>query len=97
MYKDLNFIIKYVFCVLVIICSVFLIELNMILVEFLVLFLDIDKWILLNNMLIFFMKVDEFNDGVVVGWGVIILVLLIVMFFVIVMGCLFWYIWINCR
>lgn len=77
--------------------SVFFIELNMILVEFLVLFLDIDKWILLNNMLIFFMKVDEFNDGVVVGWGVIILVLLIVMFFVIVMGCLFWYIWINCR
>lgn len=72
--------------------SVFFIELNMILVEFLVLFLDIDKWILLNNMLIFFMKVDEFNDGVVVGWGVIILVLLIVMFFVIVMGCLFWYI-----
>lgn len=77
--------------------GVFFIELNMILVEFLVLFLDIDKWILLNNMLIFFMKVDEFNDGVVVGWGVIILVLLIVMFFVIVMGCLFWYIWINCR
>lgn len=77
--------------------SVFFIELNMILVEFLVLFLDIDKWILLNNMLIFFMKVDKFNDGVVVGWGVIILVLLIVMFFVIVMGCLFWYIWINCR
>lgn len=77
--------------------SVFFIELNMILVEFLVLLLDIDKWILLNNMLIFFMKVDEFNDGVVVGWGVIILVLLIVMFFVIVMGCLFWYIWINCR
>lgn len=77
--------------------SVFFIELNMILVEFLVLFLDIDKWILLNNMLIFFMKVDEFNDGVVVGWGVIILVLLIVMFFVIVMGCLFGYIWINCR
>lgn len=77
--------------------SFFFIELNMILVEFLVLFLDIDKWILLNNMLIFFMKVDEFNDGVVVGWGVIILVLLIVMFFVIVMGCLFWYIWINCR
>lgn len=77
--------------------SVFFIELNMILVEFLVLFLDIDKWILLNNMLIFFMKVDEFNDGFVVGWGVIILVLLIVMFFVIVMGCLFWYIWINCR
>lgn len=77
--------------------SVFFIELNMILVEFLVLFLDIDKWILLNNMLIFFMKVDELNDGVVVGWGVIILVLLIVMFFVIVMGCLFWYIWINCR
>lgn len=77
--------------------NVFFIELNMILVEFLVLFLDIDKWILLNNMLIFFMKVDEFNDGVVVGWGVIILVLLIVMFFVIVMGCLFWYIWINCR
>lgn len=75
----------------------FFIELNMILVEFLVLFLDIDKWILLNNMLIFFLKVDEFNDGVVVGWGVIILVLLIVMFFVIVMGCLFWYIWINCR
>lgn len=77
--------------------SVFFIELNMILVEFLVLFLDIDKWILLNNMLIFIMKVDDFNDGVVVGWGVIILVLLIVMFFVIVMGCLFWYIWINCR
>lgn len=77
--------------------GVFFIELNMILVEFLVLFLDIDKWILLNNMLIFFMKVDKFNDGVVVGWGVIILVLLIVMFFVIVMGCLFWYIWINCR